>query len=282
MQRLMIGSVDRDCHPTMMKCLALAALAMHALPVAGRTVVEVGGALPSESGYLQTPAGGMPGTATAKRPTLAEIDLDGGHFRWLGARLDFNPSAKSDPAAVPFRLRVHARFTTIGDGATSMIEQAFTIRGGVFEVGDSVRSRVSYDGLTLAATGVFGLGPGLSVEIGPVVGWTAFDFTMRGERHQIDRAYHVTTFGLVGEVRRDFGNGWQIRAKIAASPAFEGVGSRHAAETWLGRDLTERFGVAIGARFEAFGYDDAHKQELPNRLNVSRRVVPALAVRLRL
>lgn len=266
-----------------MKCLALVTLVVLASPVAGReVVVEVGGGLPSESGYLQTPAGGMPGTASSKRPTLGEIDLDGGHFRWLGARVDFGQSTKSDPGAVPFRLRLHARFATIGDGATSMIDDAFTIRGGVFAVGDSVRSQVSYDRLTLALTGVFGLGRGLLAEIGPEISWTAFDFTMAGERHEIDRAYHVTTFGLVGGVGKKLRNGWHVGARIAAAPAFDGVGSRHAAETWLGRVLTKRLSVAVGARLEEFRYDDGHKQELPNRLKVTRRVLPMVVARLRL
>ena len=266
-----------------MRGFALAALAVLASPVAaGEVVVEVGGGLASESGYLQTPAGGMPGTASSKRPTLAEIDLDGGHFRWLGARVDFGQSSKSDTGAVPFRLRLHARLATIGDGATTMIDEAFTIRGGVFDVGDSVRSRVAYDGLTLALTGVFSLGPGLVAVVGPEVGWTAFDFTMVGDRHEIDRAYHVTTVGLVGGVAKEFGNGWQFGVRIATSPAFDGVGSRHAAETWLGRVPTKRFSVAVGARLEEFRYDDGHKQELPNRLKVTRRVLPMVVARLRL
>lgn len=263
------------------KSLAPAVLAVFALPLAGADyVVEFGAGQPTQSGYLQTPAGGMPGTASSKRPTLAEIDLDRGRYRWLGAGIDFGRKGGGTSNVAPFRLRFHARYTTVGDDAASRVAEAFTIRGGVFEAGDRVRSRVSYNRLTLALTGGFDLGPGLAVEIGPEVGWTAFDFTMRGERHRADRAYHVTTFGLAGEIRRELGNGWQIGARIAAAPAIEGTGSRYAAEPWLGRSLSRRFGFAIGARLEGFRYDDAHKQELPNHLQV-KRIVPMLAVRLR-
>lgn len=275
--------MSRHCQPPIdVTRVGLALLAVLALPATGREyTVEYGGGIPDPSGYLQTPAGGIPGTASVKRPTLGEIGLDGGHYRWLGAGVAFGRKANI-PTAVPFRLRFHARYTTIGDDATSSIAEAFTIRGGVFAVGDSVRSRVSFDGLTLAVTAAFDLAPRLSVEIGPEIGWTAFDFTMTGERHRADRAYHVTTFGLVGGISREFGNGWRVGAKFAASPAIEGTGSRYMAETRVGRVLSKNLCVALGASLEGFRYDDGHKQDLPNRLDVTRRVVPTVAVRLRL
>lgn len=263
--------------------VGLALLAVSALAASGREyALEYGVGLPEQSGYLQTPAGGLPGTASAKRPTLAEIDLDRGDYRWLGAGVDFGHRANTDPAAVAFRLRFHARLTTIAEDANPTITEAFTIRGGVFEAGDSVRSQVSFDGLSLALTAEFDLGPGLAAEVGPGIGWTRFDFSMTGERHRIERSYHVTTFGLVAAISKEFGNGWQISARLAASPAIEGTGSRYTAETRVGRDLAKNLGVAIGAGLEEFRYDDAHKQDLPNRLRVTRRVVPAVSVRLRL
>ena len=263
------------------RCLVLAALAVLASPAGGRdVVVEFGAGLPSESGHLQTPAGGMPGTASPGRPTLAEVGLDGGHFRWLGARVDFDRKAQGSPGAAPFHLRFDARLASVGDEATSVIAEAFTIRGGVYEAGDRVRSQVAYDGLTLALTGVFRLGPGLEAEIGPQVGWTAFDFTTDGARHRTERAYHVATVGVVGGMRKEFGNGWHLGARVAAAPAIEGTGSRYALEPWLGRVVWKRLSLAIGTRVEQFRYDDAHKQELPNRLQVTRRVVPTVSARL--
>ena len=260
----------------------LALLAVLALSAGGREyALAYGVGMPDQSGYLQTPAGGMPGTASAKRPTLAEIDLDGGRFRWLGAGVDFGQRADADSTAQPFRLRLQARLTTVSDDAMATISEAFTIRGGVFEVGDSVRSRASFDALTLALTAAFDLGSGLRAEVGPQIAWTAFDFTMTGERHRIERAYHVTTFGLVGIVSKGFGNGWHVGARVAAAPAIEGTGSRYRAETRVGRDLSTHLGIAVGAAVEAFRYDDGHKQELPNRLNVTRRVVPTVVVSTR-
>ena len=134
---------------------------------------------------------------------------------------------------------------TIGDEATTTIARAFVIRGGVFDVGDTVRSRVSFDGLTLALTAVFDVTPAISAELGAEVGWTAFDFTMLGERHRSERAYHVNTVGLVGGIEKDFNGGWHLGARLAAAPAIEGTGSRYMAEARLRRHLSERIGIAI-------------------------------------
>lgn len=278
--------MGRHCQLTNgIRRIGLVLLLVLALPAAARQYsLEFGAGPPNQSGYLQTPAGGMPGTASPKRPSLAEIDLDKGEYRWLVARVDFPRGAdsanrESEPR---FRLRFQVRYSAVRDEATTLIDDPFTIRGGVFGVGDSVRSRVSLDGLMLTFCAVFDLTPGLSAALGLNTGWTAFDFTMVGEHHRSERAYHVNTTGLVGAVGWDFGDGWHLGAKLAAAPRFDGTGSRYAAETRLRRDLSKRFGVALGARIEEFRYDDGHKQALPNRLKVSRRVVPTVSVRLRL
>jgi len=281
----MIGSMRRDCQPRIVKQLCVVALAIPALAATGRDyAMEFGVGAPSQSGYLQTPAGGMPGTASLRRPTLAEIDLDGGHYRWLGASVDFGRmgSTPVDSPGLPFPLRLNMRYSSTGEEASTVLAETFTIRGGEFEVGDPVRSRVTFDALSLGLTAGFRFGSGLSAELGAQVGWTAFDFTMVGERHRSERAYHVTAVGLVGAVSKDFGNGWRLAARFNASPAIEGTGSGYALEPILARDLSEHFTLAVSVRIEGFRYDDAHKQTLPNRIQVTRRVVPAVSVRLRL
>ena len=159
-----------------------------------------------------------------------------------------------------------------------MIAETFTIRGGVFDVGDTVRSQVSFDRLTLALTAGFDLAPTLSAELGAEVGWTAFDFAMLGDHHRSERAYHVNTLGVIGALEKDVGRGWHLGARLVAAPAIEGTGSRILAEARLRRDLSKRLGIAMGARVEEFRYDDAHKQALPNKLQVTRSVVPTLSL----
>ena len=256
-------------------------MAVLALPAGAREYfLEIGVGAPDQSGYLQTPAGGMPGTASPKRPSLTEVDLDGGDYRWLAAHIDLRRG--DGRANRRLGVRFGMRYSTVGDEATTVLDDAFTIRGGVFGVGDSVRSRVSFDGLTLTLCAVLDLTPTLSAELGGEIGWTAFDFTMVGEHHRSERAYHVNTVGVVGALSRDFGNGWRLGTRLAASPAVEGTGSRYTAGVRLRRDLSKLLSVALGARIEEFRYDDEHKQALPNRLKVTRRVVPTASVGLRL
>ncbi len=245
--------------------------------------IEFGMGLPNHSGYLQTPAGGMPGTASPKRPTLAEIELERGDYRWFGASVDFrrgkgNTNEVNRSPALQLRLR----YSAVGNDARAVLDKAFTIRGGVFEPGDTVRSRVSFDSLALALYAVFDFSPGLSAALGGEVGWTAFDFTMEGDRHRSERAYHVSTVGLAASVRKKLGGGWQLTSRLAVAPAVEGTGSRYAIEARVCRDLSARTRVALGALVEEFRYDDAHKQALPNRLQVTRRVLPTVSVELRL
>ena len=275
-----IGPMGGACQPRVnVKRILAAALTALAVPAVGRDyALDFGFGLPSQSGYLQTPAGGMPGTASPGRPTLSEIDLDGGRYRWLGAKVGIGPLA-AKPNAAPFHLRFHACYRMVGDDATASVADAFTIRGGVFGAGDTVRSQVSFDSLTLTLTAGFDLpptAPVVSVELGAEVGWTAFDFTMLGEHHRSERAYHVSTVGVVGAVGKDLGSGWHLGARLTAAPAFEGTGSRFTAEARLRRDLSKRIGVGIGAAVEEFRYRDAHKQAWPNRLQVTRRVAPTL------
>ena len=280
----MIVPMGRHCQPrTTVPPVGLVLLVVLALPAAAREYfLEFGAGPPRQSGYLQTPAGGMPGTASPKRPTLGEIDLDGGDYRWIDVRVDFagGSSATQEPGD-RVRLRFRMRYGAAGDEATTVLDDAFTIRGGVFGVGDPVRSRVSLDGLTLTLSAVFDPTPSLSAELGGEIGWTAFDFTMVGEHHRSERAYHVNTVGAVGAVSRHLGNGWHLAARVSASPAVEGTGSRYTAEVRLRRDIARRVSVAIGAGIGKFRYDDGHKQELPNRLRVTRRLVPTASARLR-
>ena len=282
----MISPMSRQCQlrPNVVRA-GVAVLVVLAQPTAAREYfLEFGAGPPGQSGYLQTPDGGMPGTASSERPTLDEIDLDGGSYRWLGVRVDFRrgvDGANREPRP-RHRLRFQMRYTAVGDEATTVLDDAFTIRGGAFGVGDSVGSRVSFDNLTLSLGAVFDLTPGLSAQLGGEIGWTAFDFTMMGEHHRSERAYHVNTVGVAGALDRDFGNGWHLGTRLAASPAVEGTGSRYTAEARLRRDLSKHVRVALGASMEHFRYDDAHKQALPNRLKVRRRVVPTVSVRLRL
>ena len=278
----MIGGMKRHCQISGWAGLAALCIAFPA-DGAGYTL-EAGTGVLRHEGYLQTPAGGMPGSASLERPTFAEIDLGDGSYRWLAGSVTFHGKDQAEGPSVfgyPFHVRLRVRYVAIGDASATRLATGLTIRAGTFPAGDSVRSRASFDGLSLGLAGVLELGGGVSAELGARVGWTAFEFAMVGDDHQAHRAYHVNTVGLAAGIGKDFGNGWHIGAVLGAAPGFEGTGSHYLVEPRVSRRLGRHATIALGARFEEFRYDDAHKQALPNQLRVKRRAVPTLALGLR-
>ena len=240
-----------------------------ALPAAGRDyAVEVGAGRLAHDGFLQTPTGGGPGTTSLRRPTFAELGLARGSYRWLAGSVDFG------------RYALRVRYTDIADTESAVLASALTSQGRPFAVGESVLSRASFDGLSLSVTRSWAFGGDVTLDVGPWLGWTAFDFNVDGGQHRVDRSYTVHAVGLRGSIKKGLGEHWRIGATVTLAPAFDGAARHHALEAAASYRLGERLGVRLSTRFEDFGYDDAHKQTLPNDLAVTRRVVPALSLRL--
>ena len=232
------------------------------------TTLEVGIAPVDASGHLQTPAGGQIGTASTKRPTLAEAALDGGHYRWLAA------SAKLGSGSL------HLRYADIAARGTAALPNRLVSQARAFDSGEQVRSRAAFDTLTLAWTWRFER-EGWRAELGPQVRWTAFDLRIDGAGQAVDRRYRVYAVGAFGVLSKQFGQRFNAVLEATAAPAFDGAASAYALAPSIEYRIGERFGLRLGARFEAFGYDDAHKQTLPNDLSVRRRLLPTLALRAR-
>lgn len=247
--------------------LVLVALAAAAPLARGATyAVEAGGGSLAQRGHLQTAAGGEPGTTSAERPTLAEVGLTGGDYRWLAGTVTFG------------RFEIAMRYTMIGDSGSATLREPLTSQGQTFPGGSATRSRVDLDGLSLAATRVFPFDGGTTVAVGPWIGWTAFALEIDGERHRVDRSYRVYALGVHGRLERAFGPRWHVGAEVVVAPAFPGSAGRFGVESRLGYRVGDHVEVRLAARLATFRYDDAHKQDWPNRLRVDRRVVPAIAV----
>lgn len=251
--------------------LALVGLAAAAPLVRGATyAVEAGVGSLAQRGHLQTAAGGEPGTTSAERPTLSEAGLTGGDYRWLAATATFG------------RFEIAMRYTMIGDAGNATLRDSLTSQGQTFPAGSAIRSRVDLDGLSLAATRIFGSDGGTTVAVGPWIGWTAFALEIDGERHGVDRSYRVYALGVQGRLRIPLGSRWHVGAEAVVAPAFPGSAGRFGVEPWLGYRVGDHVEVRLAARLAAFRYDDAHKQDLPNRLRVDRRILPAISVVWRL
>lgn len=229
--------------------------------------IEVGVGLVDAHGHLQTPAGGKVGTATWHRPTLEEAGLDGGHYRHLAG------SAKLR------RSRLHLRYADIGAAGTGTLTEPLVSQARRFSAGERIRSRTSFDALSLGWTWVFER-DGWNAELGGQALWTAFHLRMDGTS-DVDRRYTVYAVGALGILSKQLSQRFHAALEAAIAPAFDGTGSFYALAPSIGYRLGTHFDMRLGARFEAFGYDDAHKQALPNDLRVRRRLAPMLALGVR-
>ena len=147
-------------------------------------LLEVGAGRLTHDGFLQTPAGGEPGTATQERPTFAELNLQGGSYRWVAGAVRFG------------RFALRARFTDIGEVAGAELALPLTSQGQTFAAREKVRTRAALDRLSLALTRSFGFADGTALDLGPWLGWTAFDLGIEGVASRVDRSYRVYAVGV--------------------------------------------------------------------------------------
>ena len=221
----------------------------------------------SHDGFLQTPAGGEPGTATAGRPTVDELAVGDGAYRWVAGTVGFG------------RYWLDIRYTTISDSGRATLANALVSQGNAFDAGSAVRSALGLDGLSLAFTRSFAFGEDTRLRVGPWVGWTAFDLDVDGARADVDRSYRVYALGAKAALDKALGKRWRMGAEAIVAPAFDGAAARYTIEPSLSYGLSDRVEIRLATRLAAFRYDDAHKQVWPNRLRIDRRVVPAISVR---
>lgn len=232
-----------------------------------RFAFEAGMGLLSHDGFLQTPAGGEPGTATAERPTVDELAVGDGNYRWIAGTVGLG------------RYALDVRYTTISDSGRTTLATALVSQGNAFDAGSDLRTTLGLDGLSLAFTRSFAFGQDTGLKVGPWVGWTAFDLDVDGARAGVDRSYRVYALGATAALDKALGGRWRAAAQAIVAPAFEGAAARYTIEPSLTYGLGDHVEIRLAARLAAFRYDDAHKQVWPNRLRIDRRVMPAVSVR---
>ena len=222
----------------------------------------------SHEGLLQTPAGGEPGTASAARPTLDELSVGNGHYRWLAGAVGLG------------RYVLTVRYSAIGDAGSATLTTPLVSQGNAFDAGSDVGTVLSLDGLSLKFTRSFEFGGNTLATLGPWIGWTAFDLDVDGGTAGVDRSYRVYALGASATLDATLGRRWRAGTEVIIAPAFDGSAARYAVEPSLTYYLRDHVQIRLAARLAAFRYDDAHKQVWPNRLRVDRRVMPAVSLRL--
>ena len=261
----MIDAMGRQSQMLLVAALASVS-AGAAEPADRRVAIEAGMGFLSHDGFLQTPAGGQPGTATAGRPTLDELDAGGGRYRWVAGAVGFG------------RYVLHVRYTAISDSGRATLLAPLVSQGNVFDAGSDVSTVLSLDGLSLAFGRSFAVGHGATLAVGPWVGWTGFDLIVDGAYAGVDRSYRVYALGAHAALDKVLGRRWRVRAEAIIAPAFDGAAARFTVEPSLSYGLSDSVEIRLAARLAGFRYDDAHKQVWPNRLRIDRRVMPAVSV----
>ena len=251
----------------MLLLTALAGVWAAAEELPGRHIAfEAGMGVLSHDGFLQTPAGGEPGTATAGRPTVDELAVGDGTYRWVAGTVGFG------------RFALAVRYTTISDSGRATLATALVSQGNAFAPGSAVRTTLGLDGLSLALTRSFAFGEDTRLKVGPWIGWTAFDLDVLAAGAGVDRSYRVYALGANAVLDKTLGRRWRVGAEAIAAPAFEGAAARFTVEPSLSYGLNDHVEIRLATRLAAFRYDDAHKQVWPNRLRIDRRVMPAVSV----
>ena len=262
----MIDAMRRQSQTLLLSALASTWAGAEELPDR-RFGLEAGMGLLSHDGFLQTPAGGEPGTATAGRPTVDELAVGDGSYRWVAGTVGFG------------RYALDLRYTTIGDSGHATLDTALVSQGNAFDAGSAVRTTLGLDGLSLAFTRSFAFGEGTRLKVGPWIGWTAFDLDVDGAGAGVDRSYRVYALGANAVLDKALGGRWRVATEAIVAPAFEGAAARYSVEPSLSYGLTGRLEIRLATRLAAFRYDDAHKQVWPNRLRIDRQVMPTVSVR---
>ncbi len=211
-------------------------------------------------GFLQTPAGGQPGSSSHHRPTLDELDIHDAVFYDVVGSIDWH------------RLRLFAGYEAIGLDGDSVLSESLVSRNVAFPAGTAVRSSTELNWFRVGAGWKFDLA-GQHVELVPKAELALLDFSYRlsGGGQAVDRSYAKGCLRLGLESRYRFNRTVSLSLEAAASVPLSntpqiavlsgGFQFDLLPATWRYRPL-----VFIGGGVQRIEYED--NQELPNHFRV--------------
>ena len=243
-------------HCTLVLSEAQAAQEDRALSFSLRPLVQYG---PVE-GFLQTPAGGRPGSSSEKRPALEELNIDDGLFYDL------------ELAAAWKRLAIFAGAQWIHLDGRSTLDEPLITHGESYAAGDQVGAEINFDWYRFGGGWKFEAFEG-RVEIAPKLEFALLDF-----RYELSDAIQntkrdymkaVVRPGLLllyqasprlvlrvdGATSLPLSNTPQI-STVTAGVEYKVFKSQPRIDPWL----------FLGGGFERIDYED--NQELPNHVEL--------------
>lgn len=241
--------------------LNLAAAAPEA-PTAG----EWGGSLRSgvyygrAEGYLQTPAGGEPGSSSLRRPTLEELDIDDAVFYDVLGSVRWR------------RLEVYAGWQAIHLDGGATLSEALVSRDQTFAAGTRVQAQTDLDWVRLGAAWRFEAGGGrLSWAPKAELAVLDFSYELSGGGQAVDRGYAKGALRLGVEGRYRFTRVTSLFLDVGASVPLSNTPQIAAATGGVDfnllpghRRLQPHAFLGVGA--QRIDYED--NQELPNHIRV--------------
>jgi hypothetical protein len=211
-------------------------------------------------GFLQTPAGGEPGSSSSRRPTLNELNIDNAAFYDVLGLVHWR------------RLAFYAGYEGIGLDGDSVLTDTLVSRGATFPAGTSVHSQVDLNWLRAGVGCKFELA-NHRLEILPKADLALLDFSYKlsGGGEAVDRSYSKGCFRLGMEGKyRCFG---PVSLRLDAEASLP-ISNTPQIATFIG-DVefellrrSKRFHpvVFVGGGWQRIEYED--NQTLPNHIKV--------------
>jgi hypothetical protein len=212
-------------------------------------------------GYIQTAAGGEPGTTSLYRPTLSDVGIDDvaspvitGDARWRRERFTFE-----------------ARLVPLSGNST--LDETLVSEGRTFPAGTAVDADIELDWYRLMYGHTFPTWRGFTLTPSVGAAMLSVEYDLAGAGGVASRTYHKTgaIFGL--EATWPAAKPWWLELELLAAPPFIDGAPRIAAEALtvqyrlLDRSQLD-VSISAGLAFEQLWYDDKYKQEVANDVHV--------------
>ena len=210
------------------------------------------------SGYLQTPAGGNPGTSDVKRPTFEELGVD--DVTYTDIDVHYKTGRYVPYAAI--------RLTTAD--SSGALEQDLTTQGRSFLKGESYSHETTFNIYRL------GLKRDLTY-LTAGIEWALMDFSyeLKTADASVDRSYVKSAARLCVEKSFKFDK-LEIVVEASGSVPLSNTPDIFSVGTQVKYRLAERLNIGVGVQYFYLDYED--NQDLPNHLRLEMR--PALSVSL--
>lgn len=210
------------------------------------------------TGYLQTPAGGKPGTSDVRRPTFGELGIDNATYT------DVDIHYRMDQYAA----YASARFMNIG--SSGVLEEDLTTHGQNFLQGEPYR----YD----TVFNIYHLG--VQDDFGPLTGEIElalmdFGYKFRTAEASTERSYTKTAVRLGAEKSFKFDK-LDIVVEASGSIPLPNTPYIYSAGAMVKYWLADSLNIGVGVQYFYLDYEDS--QDLPNHLRLEMQ--PALSLSL--